>query len=284
MRLPPSRISVSPNCGPSVARHSRGMTIIEIAIVLAILVLMVGMVLVGFSTSRAAEVMRGVNQVANTMRYGYDKARVDGAYYRLLIDIDSRTFTLQAGDGKMYLPATDRDGEILEYDAAKEEERDDRDRRAEEQYNRSLQAEIFDRDDNADEEEVGDVDVYKARAKKVPRRRPPLFEGFESENALSGLSKPIKLPEDVNITYVRTDADVKPITEGQGSIYFFPRGRTQKAHIQIEDSDSDAQWTIKLEPLTGRVTIVDGFEDLVLPKEVDEDEDELGNKRTRRTF
>jgi general secretion pathway protein H len=277
------------------------MTIIEVLIVLAVFALMVGMILVGFSTSRQAEVIRGINSVANTMRYGYDKARVDGTYFRLLIDMDGQAFALQQGDGKMYLPATDRDGKIVEIDESKEEERADRDRRAEESYNRSLQSQIYGRaDDAADVEEAGveeadggaggadeaeDLDAaYKPAPKTVPRRKPPLFSSFEEENAISGIAKPIKLPEGVKVVYVRTDADPKPITEGEASIYFFPRGRTQKAHIQLEDEGSDAEWTIKLEPLTGRVTIVEGHEDLVLPDDPEDEEDDLGKEFGRRTF
>lgn len=265
------------------------MTIIEVLIVLAVFALMVGMILVGFSTSRQAEVIRGINSVANTMRYGYDKARVEGSYYRLLIDIDAQSFTLQQGDGKMYLPATDRDGKIVEIDESKEAERADRDRRAEEAYNRSLQSQVYGRGGVGDVDDVADggsdeLDAYKPAPKSVPRRKPPLFSSFEEENAISGIAKPIKLPEGIKVTYVRTDADPQPITEGQASIYFFPRGRTQKAHIQVEDEGTDAKWTIVLEPLTGRVTIEEGHQDLVLPDDPSDEEDDLGKEFGRRTF
>lgn len=263
--------------------RQRGMTLIEIVIVIAIFALMVGMVLVGFTTSRQGEVISSVNSVANVARYGYDKARVNGQYYRLLINIDERSFTLQAGDDKMYLPATDRDGKIAEYDASKEEERAERDKRAADAYNRSIQAEIFDGAGGSGGLD-GAYDPYAAKEKQVPRRKPPLFDGFDDENALEGLSKPVKLPEGVRITSVRTADDLAPIIEGEASIFFFPRGRTQEAHIQIEDSESDAKWTIKFAPLTGRIEIVEGHEDLVLPDDPSDEEDELGKRTTRRSF
>src|SRR5688500_10292723 len=127
----------------AASRLRRGMTIIEVLVVLAVFGLMVGMILVGFSTSRQAEVIRGVNSVGNTIRYGYDKARVNGTYFRLLINMEERSFSLQEGDDRMYLPATDRDGKIVEIDLSKEEDRADRDRRAEEAYNRSLQSQVY---------------------------------------------------------------------------------------------------------------------------------------------
>jgi general secretion pathway protein H len=262
------------------------LTLIEILIVIAVMALMVGMIMVGFGTSRQAEVMRAVNQIANASRYGYDKARVNGRYYRLLIDLEKGTFTLQEGDDKMYLPATDRDGKIIEFDESKAEDQAERDRRAADAYNRSLQGQIRgqaggDTDGGGDEE---DFDIYRPAPKAVPRRKPPMFDGFEEDNAISGLKEPIELPEGIKIVYVRTADDLKPITEGEASIYFFPRGRTQQANIQIEDRDTDAKWTIKVAPLTGRVTVEEGHEDLTLPDDPNDEEDELGKRRERRTF
>ena len=119
----------------------------------------------------------------------------------------------------------------------------------------------------------------------MPRRRPPQFDSFEDENALSELAKPIKLPEGVKIVYVRTADDLQPITKGQASLFFFPRGQTQEAHIQLEDQEvEDGRYTIKVQPLTGRITIVDEHVDLVLPEDPSDEEDELGERLERRTF
>jgi general secretion pathway protein H len=241
---------------------------------------------VGFGAGRNAEVSRVTTQIANLARYGYDKSRVTGDYYRLLIDLDEGKVALQQGDDRMYLPATDRDGKVAEVDEDELEERAERDKRAEESYNRSVQAQVYEGGSGGEAaaEDAG-YDPYAAQRRTVPRQRPPLFDSFEDENALSDLAKPIKLPEGIKIAYVRTADDVHPITAGQASLYFFPRGRTQEAHIQIEDEQQpEARYTIKVQPLTGRVTIVDGHEDLVLPDDPANDKDELGSRLERRTF
>lgn len=257
---------------------------IEILVVLAIFSLMVAMIVVGFGTTRAAEVTSSVNNLGNMIRYGYDRARVNGTYHRLHIDLDKGTFTLQEGSDRMYLPATDRDGKIIEFDPAKAEEQAERDKRAADAYNRSIQSEVLGDGAGGSGGEVADYDPYRAREKLVPRRKPPLFESFEEENAVSGLVKPVKLPEGVKITYVRTADDVKPITEGEASLFFFPRGTTQECHILLEDDEGDNRWTIKVAPLTGRVTIEEGHEELQVEEVADEEEDELGKSRSRRTF
>jgi general secretion pathway protein H len=268
-------------------RRARGMTIIEIMIVIGVVALMVGMAVVGFGAGRNAEVSRTTNQIANLVRYGYDKSRVTGEYYRLHIDLDGGKIALQQGDDRMYLPATDRDGKILEVDEDKLEDQADRDKRAEEAYNRSLQAQVYNEGSGGGGGAEGDdagYDPYAAQRRSVPRRRPPLFDSFDDEGSLSELAKPIELPEGVKITYVRTADDLRPITEGEASLFFFPRGRTQEAHIQLEDEGVEARYTIKVQPLTGRVTIVDGHEDLVLPDDPTDEEDELGVRLERRTF
>ena len=124
-------------------RRQRGMTLIEIMIVMGVLALIVGMAVMGFGAGRNAEVGRATTQIANLARYGYDKARVTGDYYRLLIDLDEGTIALQQGDDRMYLPATGRDGKILEIDEGKLEDQKARDERAEEAYNRSIQSQVY---------------------------------------------------------------------------------------------------------------------------------------------
>lgn len=280
------------NHADSRARQ-RGMTLIEIMIVIGVMALIVGMAVIGFGAGRGAEVSRATTQIANLTRYGYDKSRVTGDYYRLLIDLDEGTIALQQGDDRMYLPATDRDGKIAEIDEGRLEDQAARDKRAEEAYNRSVQAQVYNEGSGgggggaAEGGEADDsgYDPYAAQRRTVPRRRPPLFDSFEDENALSELAKPIKLPEGVKIVYVRTADDLEPITKGQASLFFFPRGQTQECHIQIEDAEvEDGRYTIKVQPLTGRVTIVDGHEDLVLPEDPTDEEDELGTRLERRTL
>jgi len=259
---------------------ARGFTLIEILIVIAVMGLMIATVVVGFGAGRSAEVARGTNQLANLIRYGYDKARVTGDFYRIRIDLENGTFTLQRGDDRMYLPATDRDGKILEIDESRLADQVERDNRAAEAYNRSVQAQILE-----EGTEGGDpFDPYAATAREVPRRKPPVFSGFEDENALSGLMEPFALPEGLKVVYVRTAEDLKPITEGEASIYFFPQGRTQLAHIQLRDESGEARYTVKVRPLTGRVTITDGLDDLVLPDDAREEEDDLGRRQDRRSF
>lgn len=276
-------------------RGEWGFSIIEMLIVLAVVGLLVGSTIVGLGSAKQAEIVRATNQVANTIRFAFNKSRVTGEYYRLLIDIDQNTLVLQRGDDRMYLSATDRDGKPVVYDPRKAKAREERDKRAEEAYNRSLQAMVYSggaagaaaAGDGATGKDasVANPNAYLGGPKKVPRRKPPLFGGFEEENSISGFKEPIKLPEGVRVVSVRTAEDPKVLTKGEGSIYFFPQGRTQLAHVQLEEVRPDGnKYTVIVQPLTGRVEIADGLVDLVVADDLRRQRDELGREQDRRSF
>lgn len=313
------------------ARRSRGMTMIEVLIVLAIVGLVVGSVIGGLDSGRQAEVTRATNQMANTVRFAFNKARVTGSFYRLLINLDDGAFSMQRGDDRMYLPATDRYGRVVAIDPSRVKEREERDRRAEENYNRSIQARVLaavrgpaagraaaaapigqapgaqagkpgapvqpgaPAQPGAAQPGVpglpgapkvaGSTDQYAVAPKQVPRRKPPIFGAFDDANSLSELKKPFKLPPQIKVVSVQTADDPKPIVKGEASIYFFPQGHTQRAHIQVEDIEHpDNAFTIVIHPLTGRVEIKEGKVDLGIADDPMSVKDDLGRKQTRRTF
>ena len=301
------------------------MTLVEVLIVLAIAGLVIGSVIGGLGSSRQAEVTRATNQMANTVRFAFNKARVTGTYYRLLINLDTGGFSLQRGNDAMYLPATDRYGRVATVDPTRVKEREERDRRAEENYNRSLQARVLGAVHGPGVGKAGAAppigkamgaqpvpaapgaqpgqpgaktgqpapqkgaqpppDMYKVEPKKVPRRKPPIFGAFDDDNSLSELKKPFKLPKQIKVASVQTADDPKPITKGEASIYFFPQGHTQRAHIQIEDLENkDNAFTIIVQPLTGRVTVKEGKVNLAIADDPTSVVDDLGRKQNRRAF
>ncbi len=265
----------------AIVSRDRGMTLIEMLVVLAVIGLLFGSVMVGLSSAKQAQIVRSTNQIANTIRFAFNKSRVTGDYYRLAINVDENTIILQRGDDRMYLPATDRDGRPVIYDASKEKDREDRDKQAEEAYNRSVQATIFSGGAGSEDGAVGGQ--YLGGSKRVPRRKPPLFGSFEEGNSLSGFNEPVPLPEGVNVVSVRTADDMVPITKGEAAVYFFPQGRTQLAHIQLEEIREEGnKYTIIIQPLTGQVEIREGLVPLVIEEEERRRRDDLGRDQDRR--
>jgi general secretion pathway protein H len=269
-------------------KGSRGLTLIEILMVLLIIGLIMWSASMSMGTASQAEVVRSTNQLASMIRFAYDRARFTGTYYRIHIDFDERSFQLQRADEAMYLPATGRDGKIFARDERDLERRARRDQDAAESYYSTLAAAVY---KPASEDEA--VDPYAVQKREVPRQRPPMFEAFEDDQTLGDLGKPIKFPDGVEVLSVQTDADIKPLTEGEADLYFFPRGQTQLAAIQLKGrpklgdrllGEEDIEYTILVQPLTGKVEVVSGIIDLKLPKIVGDSEDDLGEKVDRRSF
>jgi len=265
------------------------MTMIEILMVLLIVGLIMWSASMSMGAASQAEVIRSTNQLASTVRFAFDRARFTGFHYRIHVDFAQRTFQLQRAEEAMYLPATARNGELLIVDEKDLEDRAKRDERAAESYYSSLAAAVYAGG------EVDDPygDPYAVQKKDVARRRPPLFEAFEADETLGDLGKPIQFPDGVEILSIQTDSDPEPITEGEASIYFFPRGQTQLAAIQIKGKpklrqrivgEDDIEYTILVQPLTGKVRVESGIVDLELPDIVGAGEDELGKKTERRSF
>ncbi len=280
-----------------VHANARGMSLIEIMMVLAVVGLIVGSILTGLGSGRVAESTRASNQLANTIRFAFNKARVTGAHIRMHIDLDAGLVTLQKADEAMYLPATDRDGRLTVIDESRQRERDERDKQIAEQYNRSIQGRALgvgarlsgnDTDDApAADTDLEAYDPYATPPKTVPRRKPPLFSAFteEDDQSHSELRKPLKFPATTKIKSVRTSDDFKATTEGDAYLYFFPQGRTQQAHIQIvATADETDGYTIITHPLTGRIEVKDGLIDLELPTDPRDAEDDLGEREQRRAF
>ncbi len=270
--------------------NNLGLSLIEILIVLFILAMIMWSASVSMGAASQAEVIRSTNQLAASLRFAFDRARFTGQYYRVHIDFEKQSFQLQQADEAMYMPATDRDGRLLRIDPRRVEERAKRDAAAAEAYYSTLAAAIYAKGDDA-----GGFggDPYTAKPRDVPRRRPPMFEAFEDDQTLGELGKPIVLPEGVEIFSVQTDSDIAAITSGQADIYFFPRGQTQLAHIQLKGKpklrdriigDEDIEYTIILQPLTGKVRVEADLIELVLPKIIGRGSDELGNEIERRSF
>src|SRR5687768_12084488 len=82
--------------GSPAGRSCRGITILEIMIVLAIVGLMM---LIGFPAARSLvrSDMRGdASQVASMIRAGHELASLSGIHHRIVFDLDEGSFKLEA--------------------------------------------------------------------------------------------------------------------------------------------------------------------------------------------
>jgi general secretion pathway protein H len=94
-------------------------------------------------------------------------------------------------------------------------------------------------------------DALKDRRKDEERPKDPY--GFEPDVTL--FKKPQQLERPLRILMVEKRGYKESFTQGMAYIYFFPQGMSEMAVIQLQAGER-LQWTIAIEPLTGRADIV----------------------------
>jgi general secretion pathway protein H len=221
---------------PRVA--SRGLTIIEILVVLAIVALISGVVVAGSMQLPSARLKSSATMIASAIKVAYTRSTATSRDVRLVMDMDHQAIWLEQSDIPMLVQGKDKEATggadpmtTKEQEAISEGER-----------------------------------IVKGPPIPKPRFSPIDATGYgDSQVAVKGKKS---LYRGITFRSVQTTHDDKARTDGRAYLYFWPGGRTELASIQIRIGDSDEDYqTLSLEvsPLTGKVTIKPGPVELQIP-------------------
>ncbi len=102
---------------------SHGLTLIELTVVIAVLVLLVGISLAGFSSLDSVRQRGESNRLAAMMRHAYSKSITEGLYVRMRIDIPNDSYWIEGTANPILLPESrdDLDQESQDNDQARDE-------------------------------------------------------------------------------------------------------------------------------------------------------------------
>lgn len=230
-----------------VPQARRGMTLIEILVVLFIVSGLVGGSLYVAAVLTHASLKEEAMRFVSTAQYTYDQAALNSRQYRLVIDLDTNEYYTEVTEAELMM---DQDSEQVEaaYDDGllPEEARDPTGGSG---------------DDN---------DLFREEGHDpfgVSRRT-----GYQS--AEDRLVEPRSLDEGIEFERVLTETNTRPVQEGQAAIHFFPNGMQQQAYVVLRDTSSDARFTLITEPLTGRIHVHSGEE--AVPDDFGEEEVDEG--------
>lgn len=217
--------------------NSRGLTLIEIFVVIAIMALVTGVAVAGSMQLPSARLRGSVTMIASAVKVGYTRATATSRDLRLVLDIDTQKIWLEQSDIPMLVqskgkeasqgsdPMTDREKEAIA-----EGER-----------------------------------IVKGPVIPKPRFKALAAWGFGDTQGGKG-GKPLQ--RGITLRSVQTTHDDKPRTSGRAYLYFWPGGRTERASIQVRigtSNDDDFTMTLLVSPLTGKVTVKGGAVDLKVP-------------------
>lgn len=205
----------------------RGLTIIELMVVIGIIVVLMAVGAVGLASIRGADVSATTNVLSGAMRYVYTLAVHHNRTYRLVIDMDNRLFYTEASE--------DSDDPCARY--IPEDGSADPDNPDGAAAPGSIRGRLGGDDDD---------DEAAARTGRF----------VEDESVL--LSEPFEAG--TNVTAVLTEHHTEPQRSGRAAIYFYPTGRAERAMVWVgeeEDEDGGVVYvpalTLELLPL-GQVT------------------------------
>jgi general secretion pathway protein H len=214
---------------------ARGVTLVEMLIVIALIALIGGSILFGSGMLGGARQRAAGTLLITAVQKGIAQANTTGRPVRLVMDFAGNRIRLEESSTSKVLRSSPRDAAALEAAARRESER------------------VVDTTTPPPPQYTA-VDVLGDDAEPT---KPTATEG-EGEGAAAPTGPSRSLGAGVKFRLVQTEHDVDPITEGDAYLYFWPGGITEQAVIQLTRGADDEGLTVQVSSLTGRAVIKPG--------------------------
>ncbi|MCA9565317.1 MAG: prepilin-type N-terminal cleavage/methylation domain-containing protein [Myxococcales bacterium] len=227
---------------PKGGIHRRGVTLIEMIVVLAIVAAVLASAVVSMSVIGSTNLGGDASRLATTFEFVYGRAALNGIRYRLVIDLDTNEYWAECTPDDVAIAdqmSTGSLGNDTGQVADSELERGARDR--------------FQRyDDDEDEGDIFNLNLNQ------------MFDDC-SEPLLERRS----LRNGIEFAQVMTTHQTEPYLAGQATVAFFPNGFVEPTIIWIrqtpegDESEEDAPaMTLFVKPMTGSIRIERGMSEV----------------------
>ena len=200
--------------------RTRGLTLIELMIVVAIGALMVSVTTMSVSAITHAHLRSTAIELSGAIKYCYDRAIMEKRTQRIVMDLDRGAWWIEATDDPYALLGKRVEGEEGKRPEKKEEKVTDS---------------FFD-----SEELSEDLKLALEGGKAITF--------YKDEEA----GEPRALSADIAFSKVWTGHQEEPFTSGIAYLHFFKGGWTEPAQIELSEDGEDFI-TLTVQPLTGKV-------------------------------
>jgi len=195
---------------------SRGLTLIELLVSLAIITVVLGLSVMGIGALTGTRAKAVTNELVGAIRTLYDKAALTGRTCRLTFSLDDDT------EPAYYQAECSERAVAVRRESA-----------------------------GAAKLELQETMAPQTELEKEERRK---IEALLTQTDFSASeTKPRTLPSSVTVS-VWTEHKLKAASHGKAHLYFFPQGFTENAQIVVRQSNN--AWTLIVSGLTGKVQIV----------------------------
>ncbi|HBQ11269.1 MAG: prepilin-type N-terminal cleavage/methylation domain-containing protein [Sandaracinaceae bacterium] len=207
---------------PSMRR--RGMTLMEVIVVVIIGALAVTGITYGIGAITRANLRSGAMTFAAASRFAYGRAIAENSTVRLKLDFETSQMSFEEAHGNVTLA---RIGDATRQDLEEE-----------------------DGDDGAA------VDPWAAAQARLEDTLNPSFGASPFATIPGRRYQARELADGVRVVRLFVPHEPEPLEEGTGAVYFFPGGQTEHAVVWLGDS-SDRIYSVEIHPLTGRAQVYD---------------------------
>lgn len=202
-------------------RNQRGMTLIEILVVLAIIAGVMGSF--ALAVSSPSETMRSeASHLMGMIRYAYHNSAANSLYSRVVFDMDEQKIWVESSESPFYVV---KEGDEIQAMIEKNREK------------KNLVKSSDDEEEDASEA-AGEGDFA------------------EDESDLLNMHE---VDSRIRLADVFVDHQKEPQNSGTAYLYFFPRGQTELAVIHFADEEGENFVTLSVNPLTGWVDVTTEF-------------------------
>lgn len=220
---------------------SRGVTLVEVLIVVALIGLLAGATIFGSGMLTSSRVRGAATLVATAVRAGIARANSSGKPTRLVLDLDAERVLLEEASSSRMLREKGKPAGGAEVATAAEQA-------AKSESDRILEG------------------------PRAPRA------AFQPVPAFADSSTGRELGAGVDLAQVQTEHDEEPVTSGRAYVYFWPGGVAERAHVQLRRAgDVSGGLTVIVSALTGRTKVERGLLDL--PRPSSDREEDQGERR-----
>jgi prepilin-type N-terminal cleavage/methylation domain-containing protein len=231
-------------------RAHKGLTVIEIMVVLAIMGMTVFLMRSGFRSFTKADLVENSTELASVMRRAGQLAIEHGQLHRVLIDLDKNVYVVEVCQGQ----DTIQRNELVRPD---EEER----KRALEKGKDKL-AQGNTSGGGETTLAGGDPETAARRAMAIAGHHvadkvcAPVPDPSTGDASGKGWMRALRADKGIKFKEIWVQHRDDSVTKGQVAIYFFPLGSAEKAVVEVADGDDI--FSILVYGLTGRVELRDG--------------------------
>jgi general secretion pathway protein H len=211
-----------------------GYTLIEVLAVAAIAVGLIAASAVGIRRLRQSDLRTASARLAGAIRFTYDRAITTGRYYRLVIDLDQKTYWPEVSDDRFYL--------VRGRSRAPTEDEAD-----------TSQAQTAKPSGSGTGSTLGLLSGGGSTTPTTVAAKVGVGKARFAPDSTASRRQSAPL-QGVAITAVWTARFDEPVTQGRTYLYFYPEGMTERAIIHVADT-SDGAYSLVVHPLTGRVQI-----------------------------